>query len=197
MRALTIFLIVFIASTTTLGYTQTVRQTPPSPQKFKQIEAAVWQYFKSQPDYQPWMLITKEQVEPLLKGLPRIGFTPSDPKSILEKLPSKDEFLVTQLYTPAGIKFMERIAKYPDGYDRLDRLSRIPRGKQTIIDLIKEPGGEKMIQYMATTQGGKELGKMLSKDPNGANFNQPTGRIYTVQMLLNEFKTQYDKANKK
>jgi hypothetical protein len=83
---------------------------------------------------------------------------------------------------------MRRIAKYPEAFDRLDRLSRLPHGKQTIRDLIKGPGGDKMIQYLTTTPGGKETGKMLSEAPKGAKFNASTGRIYTVDLLLQHVK---------
>jgi hypothetical protein len=159
--------------------------------KFEKIEAAVWQYFESQGNFQASMLITKEQVEPLLGGLARMGFILSDTKSILDKLPTGDEYLVKELYTPAGRKFMEDIAKYPDAYDRLDRLIRLPHGRQTVHDLVKGPDGYKMIQYMTTTPGGKEMGKMLSNAPKGANFNKPTGRIYTVPMLLTQLEEQY------
>jgi hypothetical protein len=159
--------------------------------KFEKIEAAVWQYFQSQGNFQASMLITKEQVEPLLGGLASMGFNLSDTKSILDKLPAGDEYLVKELYTPAGRKFMEDIAKYPDAYDRLDRLIRLPHGRQTVHDLVKGPDGYKMIQYMTTAPGGIEMGKMLSNAPKGANFNKPTGRIYTVPMLLAQLQEQY------
>ena len=45
-----------------------------------------------------------------------------------------------------------------------------------------------MIEYMTQSRGGRELGKMLSKAPNGADFNQPTGRIYTLDGLLAQLK---------
>jgi hypothetical protein len=159
--------------------------------KFEKIKAMVWQYFQSQGNFQTSMLITKEQVEPLLGSLASMGFNLSDTKSILDKLPAEDEFLVKELYSPAGRKFMQGISKYPDAYDRLDRLSRLPHGKQTIRDLVKGPDGYKMIQYMTTAPGGKEMGKMLSNAPLGTDFNKPTGRIYTVPMLLTQLEEQY------
>jgi hypothetical protein len=164
--------------------------------QFEKIEAAVWQYFQSQGDFQASMLITKEQVEPLLGELARMGFNLSDKKSILDKLPAANEFLVTELYTPAGRKFMEGIAKYPDAYDRLDRLSRMPQGKQTVHNFINRPGGNTMMQYMTTAPGGKKIGKLLSNGPEANDFNKPTGRIYTVPMLLAQLQGQYRAAGK-
>jgi hypothetical protein len=169
-------------------------KTPPQ-LKLEKVEETVWRYFRSQPKFQVWMLITKEQVEPLLSGLVRMGFNLSDAKAILEKLPAGNEFLVAELYSPAGRKFMERIAKYPEAYDRLDRLSRLPHGRQIVHDLIYRAGGEQMIQYLTTTSE-KELSKMISNGTVGADFNKPTGRIYTVPMLLVQLQEQYRAAEK-
>jgi len=159
--------------------------------KFEKIEAAVWRYFQSQGNFQASMLITKEQVEPLLGGLASIGFNMPEPKSILDKLPAGNEFLVAELYSPAGRKFMEGIAKYPDAYDRLDRLSRLPHGRQTVHDLINGLGGNKMMEYITTAPGGKKVGQLLSNGPEATDFNKPTGRIYTVPMLLAQLEEQY------
>jgi len=171
-------------------------KAPPPLPKFEKIEVAVWRYFQSQGEFQTSAIITKEQVEPLLRGLAGMGFSLPDPNSILDKLPAKNEFLVVELYTPAGAKFMDRIDKYPEAYDRLDRLSRLPHGRQTVHDLIRGPGGEKMIQYLTTTPGGKETGKMLSNAPRGTDFNKTTGRIYTVAMLLKHLQAQYSAVEK-
>ncbi|MGA2799461.1 MAG: hypothetical protein ABSE63_17905 [Thermoguttaceae bacterium] len=166
-------------------------KTPQSLPKFEKIEAEVWLYFQSQPNFQASMLITKEQVEPLLGGLARMGFSLPEPKTILDKLPAENEFLVAELYCPAGRKFMQGIAKYPDVYDRLDRLSRLPHGRQTVHDLINGPGGYRMIQYMSKAPNGKKLGNLLSDGQGGADFNKPTGRIYTAPMLLAQLEEQY------
>jgi hypothetical protein len=164
--------------------------------KFEVIEAAVWRYFQSQGNFQPNRIITKEQVGPLIVGLARMGFVVQDAKSLLEKIPANNEFLVVNLNTPAGREFMDQITKYPEAYDRLDRLIRLPHGKQTMLDLIKGPGGEKMIEYLTTAPGGNEMGKMLSPAPKGKDFNKPTGRIYTVPMLLRNLQEQYRAVSK-
>jgi hypothetical protein len=187
---------IFVITVLTIGWpmeTVLAQGQAPSLPKFEKVEEAVWRYFQSQPKFQASMLITKEQVQPLLSGLARMGFNLPDAKSILDKLPAGNEFLVAELYSPAGRKFMERIAKYPEAYDRLDRLSRLPHGKQNVHDFIYKPGGERMIQYL-TTASDKELSKMISNGPAGADFTKPTGRIYTVPMLLAQLQEQYRAA---
>ena len=170
---------------------------------FEDVKRAVTRYFQNRTDSQPSDLITREDdlitredVEPLLAQLQAMGLPLADRADILRRIPAKGEFLVEQLSTPKGRQFMRGIAQYPDGYDRLDRLSRLPRGEQTVRDLIKGPGGPSLIKYMTTSKGGRELGKMLSQGPHGANFNAPTGRIYTAAMLLDRLKQSHAAAIK-
>ena len=165
----------------TIGAASTGKPIPP----FDQVKKSVLQYFEKIPNYRARDLITQKEVAPLLNQLQKEGL-PLDAKKILKKVPAEGEFLVNQLSTPKGRRFMRRVAAYPDAYDRLDRLSRLPQGRQTVRMLVGDPHGERMIEYMTTSKGGKELGKMLSKGPGGANFNAPTGRLYTASLLLDE-----------
>lgn len=185
-----------------LGLVPAIAATPATQPKGKTIppflgvRQTVWQYFQATPDFQPGDLIVREDVAPLLAQLQRTWLPPADAGKILEKVPAKGEFLVSQLSTPDGRTFMRRIANYPNAYDRLDRLSRMPHGQQTVSDLVRGPGGEKMIEYMTKTPGGKELGKQLSNSPDGKQFNAPTGRIYTVAMLLAQLQQSHMAAVK-
>jgi hypothetical protein len=188
--------IVLYGTTLSLAAQQAVPASPAADDGFAKIEKLVWQHFDSVEGFRQTDLIVREDVEPLVKKLATAGFTLKKPDDLLKLLLTKNDFLYTELYTNAGRKFMQRIAAYPDGYDRLDRLSRLPRGMQTVRDLVRGPGGEKMIQYMATSAGGKSLGTQLSQAPNGANFNAPTGRIYTVQNLLDYLEEQFDAQKK-
>ena len=155
--------------------------TKPPP--FSAVERAVTGYFKER-GLLPNDLVTRQDVAPLLVQLRQKKLTTADTGRISGDLLTEGEFLVEQLRTPSGRKFMRQIAGLPNAYDKLDRLSRMPHGQQTIRDLIRGPGGEKLIEYMMTTPGGKALGRELSNSPQGAGFNAPTGRIYTTTMLL-------------
>jgi hypothetical protein len=161
-----------------------------------EIRDAVLRYFRDQHDYRAGDLVTKEQVEPLLRQLQRMGLPLPDAKQILEKVPAKDEFLAEQFATPNGQSFMRQISGYKDGYDRVDRLSRLPYGRQTVIDLIRGPDGYKMIEYMTTSPGGQALGGQLSDAPLGKDFNEPTGRIYTAEKLLPRLEKSRDASVK-
>ncbi|MEN6406431.1 MAG: hypothetical protein ABFC77_08165, partial [Thermoguttaceae bacterium] len=157
---------------------------------FDEVEKTVSRHFSSLTDYQANDLLHREMVKPLLDRLCEQGFLKrTDATRILDKVPTKDEFLVDQLATPNGRAFMRRVSVYPGAYDRLDRLSRMAHGRQTVRDLIRGPDGEKMIEYMTQSPGGRNLGKMLSRDPGAGQFNAPTGRIYTEAMLLAELRS--------
>ena len=160
------------------------------------VKNVVARHFDALPDYRPGDLISRGQLEPLFGRLERTGWNVADRKEILEATPADTDFLVRQLRTQPGRKFMRQVAAYPEAYDRLDRLSRLPHGKKTIKALIRGPDGYKMIRYLTTTPGGRELGKQLSNAPKAAAFNKPTARIYTVELLLRRLKQSHAAAKK-
>ena len=163
---------------------------------FDAVQQTVLRHFQAKPDFRPTDLIVREDAAPLLGQLQKMGLPLPNCPQILERIPTRGEFLVEELSTPKGRSFMREIAQLPNGYDRVDRLSRLPRGQQTVRDLVKGPGGAEMIKYMTTAKGGKELGRMLSSDPHGSNFNAPTSRIYTAAMLLDCLKESHAAAVK-
>jgi hypothetical protein len=163
---------------------------------FAEVQKVVIRYFNADPDYKPGDLITREDVEPLLLQLQKLGLPLTDADKILARVHSKDDFLSQQLSTPNGRSFMRRIAALPDGYDRVDRLSRLPHGPETVRALVIGPDGDRMIDYMTKTKGGQELGRMLSNAPKGADFNAATNRIYTASQLLNRLQQSHAAARK-
>ncbi|MBN1908577.1 MAG: hypothetical protein JW818_02465 [Pirellulales bacterium] len=158
---------------------------------FAQVEEVVLRYFDSLPGYQPGGILARSEVEPVFDQLKMLGWRVVDAKAMLARVPADQDFLVQQLRTKKGRKFAAKIAGYPGGYDRIDRLTRIPNGRKLLSDLIRGKGGYELIEYMTSSQGGKNLGKLLGNVPKGADFNKPTGRIYTVKDLLAELKTRY------
>lgn len=163
---------------------------------WSKVKQTVADYFSTVPGYQPGNLIVRSEVETLLGRLKQIGWTVPNRSSLLERLCTDSEFLAQELRTTAGRRFMQRIASYSGGYDCLDRLSDLPHGRQTVHDLIYKVGGERMIEYMTTTSGGRSMEKMLAQTPRGGDFGKPTGRIYTVNALLEELQKRYVAARR-
>lgn len=184
-----------LAVTGWTGVAQAATEDKPLP-SLTEVQQLVVRHFAAMPDYRPGDIIARSQVEALFPQLERLGWKVSGRKGVLGKIPADGDYLIRKLQTPQGRKFMRHIAGYPNAYDRLDRLSWLPQGKQTVHDLIHKTGGDEMIEYLTTTSGGAELGKMLSKSPKGADFNRPTGKIYTAEMLLAHLKKAYAEAAK-
>ena len=159
--------------------------------EFTAVRAAVDKYFATLRNYRPGDLISQSDWLTVAKELDRLGWKPSDAAQIRDAVLPDKSFLIQQSRSQEGRAFMRQIAQLPQGYDRLEHLSRLPYGEASITRLIDGPDGYKLLDYMTTAPGGRELGKMLSVDEGGANFNKPTGRIYTVDALLQQLEQSY------
>lgn len=172
---------------------QTEVQQAPAPQvapsqdplpDFPVIQQAVEQFFATLEDYQDGDLIHQSLVEQALDRALDTGWDPKTRDAIVKRTLADGSFLVKTLSSPAGRKFMRRVARQQGAYSRLDRLSAISRGERLIRDLIRIKDGDKMIEYLATTRGGQTMGRMMAATPRGVDLNKPTGRIYTADEFL-------------
>ena len=158
---------------------------------FSEFEAIVRGTLEVAKTYEKNDIITRDQIAPVLKRFKARGWELKDSRKLSDRLLSPVDYMVRQLRSKQGLRFMRRIKRYKGGYDRVDRLRKMPYGNRRIRELITTPDGYKLIQYMTTTKYGLNLGKQLSKGVNGANFNKPTGRIYTVDVLVEELQKHY------
>lgn len=165
----------------------------PSPPSFDKVIRALTSYFESLPDFQRADLLNQDQVTAALAAVANAGWKPNDAKEIVDRALPANSFLVGELATRDGKRFMRKIAKNPGTYSRLDRLSRLDQGQQVVSQLIGDVGGDVMITYLATTNSGHNMGKMLAATPGGTDLNLPTGRIYTADDLLAALKKAYAK----
>jgi hypothetical protein len=152
------------------------------------LAKVVDEFFLSQPGYQNGDLITRSQIEKVVAKLVSDGVTIKNPENVAKLGLADDSFLVRELSTPNGKRFMRKIAPRAGAFSHLDRLSTIPRGQTTIRDLVRTKDGDKMIEYLATTKGGKNMGGMMAQARGGVDLNKPTGRIYTADDLVTALK---------
>jgi hypothetical protein len=152
-------------------------------------------HFASLRDYQPGDLLSQSQIGNALETVRDAGWDVPDPKSIISRALPHGSFLVKELSTPAGKKFMRRIGRHPGTYNRLDRLSTIAGGQALVRSLIREKGGDAMLEYLATTAGGNRLGRMASSAQRGVDLNKPTGRIYTADEFIAVLQTLHANRN--
>jgi hypothetical protein len=177
-----------------LASRQPVVAGPATLPKFSEVKKTTLAYFEANKNYRAGDIISRSQVEAVLKQLAELGWRVAGRTAIVDAALPDNDMLVRELRAPSGRRFARRVAKIPEGYSRLDRLSRLPRGTQNVRNLIRGPDGHLMIEYMATTPYGANMGTLLAKAPRGKGFNKPTGRIYTVDMLLDRLEREYEKA---
>jgi len=159
---------------------------------FQPIRSFVLQYFSRLPDFRKGDLISQGQVRPLLEHLTGLGLAVPDPKDFLARVPAEDSFLVRQLRTRQGRKFMRHLSGVPGVYDRLERLAAMKRGRKTIVELIgRGKKGAAVIVYFADEQDGQKMGRLMARRGQSPDFNKSTGKIYTVDQLLDELENLY------
>lgn len=163
---------------------------------FSTIEKIVHDHFRKN-HIDRRALLSRGEVQPLFAQFEKAGWKVEDEKDILDHVLADNDFMVQQLRTPQGRQFAAQIARYPEGYDRADRLRRLPRGERFLSDMVRGPDGYKLIEYMTMSPYGYNMGLMLSDTPDGRDFNQPTGRIYTSDQFLKRLRESYDRAEKK
>jgi hypothetical protein len=163
----------------------------PARPDFRQVAEVVVGYFRTVPNFQAGDLMSQGQLAAALDAVATVGWNVPDREELVSRALPESSFLFKEMATPAGKAFMRQVAKQPGGYARLDRLSSISRGKKLIRDLINDKDGYLMIEYLATTSGGYEMGKMMAATPGGVDLNKPTGRIYTIEDLLEALASVY------
>jgi hypothetical protein len=166
----------------------------PARPEFAKVSQAVVDYLQSQPDQQTTDLLSQRQVRAALAQVVAAGWQVPGQDKIVGRALADNSFVVSELSTPEGRRFMRKLAQHPGTYRRLDRLSTLQNGQDTIRTLIRQKQGDDFVTYLATTSGGKNLGKMMAGTKGGVDLNKPTGRIYTADELLAALKQLYEAA---
>lgn len=159
--------------------------------KWPEIEQLVRKQFTEIRGFEQRDLISRSQAEPVFKKLAELGWAVTDQAAILSSLPADSDFIVKELRTTPGRRFMRSIAAYPDAYDRLDKLSQLPEGQSSIRTLIKGPGGNKLLDFLTSSTGRPQAAELLAHSPEGHNFNRSTGRIYTLNAFVKRLEQSY------
>ncbi|MCA9099573.1 MAG: hypothetical protein KDA63_00380 [Planctomycetales bacterium] len=160
---------------------------------FAEVEQIVAAHF-SKAELEGDTVISKGQVKPMFYALAKAGWRVEDAEEIYKLVPDDDSFLVQQMRSTDGVSFARDVAQFPGAWDTIDRLAAMPFGHNTIRALVRGPDGYKMIEYITTTPGGANMAAMLSQAPTGRDFMAPTGKIYTVSMLMERLKQSYAAA---
>ncbi|MCA9228940.1 MAG: hypothetical protein KDA47_25160, partial [Planctomycetales bacterium] len=151
------------------------------------------------PDFERTDLLSQAEVSPLFESMSKqIHWEPADRAELLRRVPAASEFLVQQLRSERGTLFMRKVAGEELIYDRLDRISRESGGQALIRDLIKLPDAERYAKK-ETARAVPDLVELLPRKRNSRDrvvkdYDQPTGRLYTIDAFMAALKASYDQA---
>jgi hypothetical protein len=163
---------------------------------WKEIEVQLDDLFADLEGWEQHDLVSRRQVKAVLDELQQLFGELPDADALLEDTLDDQDFLVVQLTSPAGRRFMRSVSEEKLIYDRLDRIAREAGGPALIRNLIRLPDGEVFVRSSraATVPGLLEL---LPKRGNGKSrrvrdFDKPTGKIYTAEHLKGRLQAIYD-----
>jgi hypothetical protein len=180
-----------------LRASESVKQLP----EFSSIEKSVIDHFATRKDFRRGDLISKRDVKPIFASLKMAGWQVADEADILALILDEGKAVVRTLRSRNGQKFMRRVSGYRLIYDRLDRLSREPGGQRLISDLVKLPDAQRYAK-MTPQRGVPSMLEFLPKTRSGkqrrvADYDKPTGRIYTMDAFLERLRESHAQAQKK
>jgi hypothetical protein len=162
------------------------------------VERTVAEHLATMEDYRDGDLLSQSQVVPIFDALAASGWKVADEAKILASVLPDDDYLVEQLRSPNGEKFMRKIAGYPQAYDEIDQLSRLPGGDLMVKDFLRfahsdrtfvNKRGPSPAMYARLVPDQKRRGV-----PTQADLEKPTGRIYTAGQLVARLAVSYRAA---
>jgi hypothetical protein len=196
------WVIVFAALFAT-GSPQPVRASESIEQlpEFSWVEELVNDHFAARKDFRRSDLISKRDVTPIFASLKNAGWQVADEADILALILDEGSAVVRTLRTRDGQQFMRKVAGYRLIYDRLDRITRESGGQRLVADLVKLPDAQRYAK-MKPQRGVPSMLEFLPKKKSGkrrrvADYDKPTGRIYTIEAFLERLQESHTQAKKK
>lgn len=160
-----------------------------------EVEVLIRQHFAGMPNYSQGDLITTQQVQPLLAKFSAKGWDVPRQDLVLAKVTKSGSYLDQTMNSGKGKRFFREINGSPGGIDRVERMSNMKNGRNSIEQLVnKTPRGSDFINALATSKHGQILGDWSGPTQTGQALNQPTGKIYTEEQLIQFFQTLYQQS---
>ncbi|MFV1964220.1 MAG: hypothetical protein ACC628_02265 [Pirellulaceae bacterium] len=175
-----------------------VEASEEQPPSLAVVQHLVNSHFSARRDFQKGDLISKRDVLPIFTELQGLGWKVADQAEILSLVLDDGSAVVQTTRTRNGKKFMRKVSGYRLIYDRLDRITREPGGRRLLADLVKLPDAERYAK-MKSRRGALNMLDFLPKNRSGkrrriADYEKPTGRIYTIDAFLKRLQQSHSKA---
>jgi hypothetical protein len=160
---------------------------------WKTVEDAAKKHFRALPNYKPGDILSQGQVKPLLAQLAKSGWKISDQRELLVQICPDNDFVVQQLRTKNGQKFMRSTGGSAEQYDYLRRLADTKGGDRQITNIMALPNGNDVLTALTKSKAGKDISRRLADGPRTQGYDTPTGYIYTEAQVLERIKESYDR----
>jgi hypothetical protein len=171
--------------------TQNNQAKTPAMPDWKTVAATAKQHFQSLPNYQPGDVLSQGQIKPLLAKFAKAGWKLSDQDAFLGQICADDDFVVRQLRSKSGQKFMRNMRGSAEQYDYFRRLAATKGGDRAVADIMKLNNGNDVLAALATSKAGKDISRRLADGPKTQDYNTPTGYLYTETQILARLKESH------
>jgi hypothetical protein len=165
----------------------------PAMPDWKAVASTAKTHFQTLPNYRAGDIVSQGQVKPLLVKLAKAGWKVSDEKALLAQICPDDDFVVRQLRTKSGQKFMRSTGGSAEQYDYLRRLAETKGGDRTVADILKLPNGSEVLSSLVESKAGKDISRRLAEGPRTQGYNTPTGMLYTETQILTRIEESYSR----
>jgi hypothetical protein len=165
----------------------------------EKIRQLVDQHLASRPGYRDGFIISRSDVKPLLDRFRAAGWDPAALARIEQSLLADDHFLVRQLRTREGRRFMQEASEFPLVYDRMEKVSKQKGGARAIRSTVVLPNGASFWNAEAKPGFNNTVQMLPTKNGrrrSGQEFSQPTGKIYTASQFAQHLEQARPKPQK-
>ncbi|MBA4018893.1 MAG: hypothetical protein C0483_17130 [Pirellula sp.] len=156
--------------------------------KYDEVREIVETHFAAKPGYKDGDLVSKGDVEPILKQLAARGFDVRRKEQGAEMLLADGHPLVKLFRTPAGLQFMRKVKDIPDVYDRFARLSSFAAGHAIVVKIINTKNVA-AATLLCSPAAAREIEEMFPNEQACINFEVSAGRTYTVEQYLDHLRS--------
>lgn len=162
------------------------------------VQQAVAEQLSTLPNYRDGDLLTQSLVAPIFAGLETQGWRVADQAQILASVLPDDNALVAELRTAGGVRFMRKIAAYPQAYDEIDQLSQLPSGDLMVKDFLRFAHSDRTFTNKkgpSPAMYARLVPDQQRRDvPSPQDLQKPTGRVYTAAQFTARLQQSYRAA---
>lgn len=173
--------------------TQNNQAKTPAMPDWKTVAATAKQHFQSLPNYQPGDVLSLGQIKPLLAKFAKAGWKLSDQDAFLGQICADDDFVLRQLRSKSGQKFMRNMRGSAEQYDYLRRLAATKGGDRAVADIMKLNNANDVLAALTSSKAGKDISRRMAEQPKTKDYNTPTGFLYTETQILARLKESFDR----